>query len=63
MSGQPWTREELLAVSASRLLEDGKVVFAGVGVPLLASILARSTHAPHRPQPYPQLWKVLRSPS
>jgi glutaconate CoA-transferase, subunit B len=41
-----WTRDELLAVSASRLLEDGKVVFAGVGTPLLASVLARSTHAP-----------------
>ena len=48
MSGaaSPWSREELLAVSASRLLEDGKVVFAGVGTPLLASVLARSTHAP-----------------
>jgi glutaconate CoA-transferase subunit B len=45
--GRSWTREELLAVSASRLLEDGRVVFAGVGTPLLASILARSTHAPH----------------
>jgi glutaconate CoA-transferase subunit B len=41
-----WSQNELLAVSASRLLEDGKVVFAGVGTALLASILARSTHAP-----------------
>ena len=41
-----WTREELLAVAASRLLEDGKVVFAGVGTPLVASVLARATHAP-----------------
>src|SRR5207248_5267537 len=41
-----WSRDELLAVSASRLLEDGKVVFAGVGTPLLASVLARATHAP-----------------
>jgi len=41
-----WSREELLAVSASRLLEDGKVVFAGVGTPLVASVLARATHAP-----------------
>src|SRR5690348_17899660 len=30
-----YTPSELLAVSASRLLADGKVVFAGVGVPLL----------------------------
>lgn len=28
------------------MLEDGKVVFAGVGTALLASILARKTHAP-----------------
>src|SRR5437879_12686888 len=41
-----WTRDELLAVSASRLLQDGRIVFAGVGTPLLASVLARSTHAP-----------------
>jgi glutaconate CoA-transferase subunit B len=41
-----WSREELLAVAASRLLADGKVVFAGVGTPLVASVLARSTHAP-----------------
>ncbi|HLW47847.1 MAG TPA: CoA-transferase [bacterium] len=42
----PYTAAELLAVSASRLLEDGKIVFAGVGTPLLASALARMTHAP-----------------
>jgi len=41
-----YTSSELLAVSASRLLADGKVVFAGVGTPLLASALARTTHAP-----------------
>jgi glutaconate CoA-transferase subunit B len=41
-----YTPSELLAVTASRLLEDGKIVFAGVGTPLLASILARITHAP-----------------
>jgi glutaconate CoA-transferase, subunit B len=45
-AARSWTPDELLAVSASRLLEDGRVVFAGVGTPLLASILARSTHAP-----------------
>lgn len=41
-----YTPAELLAVSASHLLEDGKIVFAGVGTPLLASALARMTHAP-----------------
>lgn len=38
---------ELLAATASRLLADHKIVFAGVGTPLLASALAKSTHAPH----------------
>jgi glutaconate CoA-transferase, subunit B len=41
-----YSPSELLAISASRLLADGKVVFAGVGTPLLASALARVTHAP-----------------
>ena len=43
----PATASELLAVTASRLLGDHKIVFAGVGTPLLASALAKSTHAPH----------------
>src|ERR1700728_4491571 len=38
--------EELMAITASRLLADDKVVFAGVGMPLLAAGLARRTHAP-----------------
>jgi glutaconate CoA-transferase, subunit B len=41
------TAGELLAATASRLLADHKIVFAGVGTPLLASALAKSTHAPH----------------
>jgi glutaconate CoA-transferase, subunit B len=40
------TREELIAVTASRLLSDHRVVFAGVGMPLLASALARRRQAP-----------------
>jgi glutaconate CoA-transferase, subunit B len=39
--------EELMAITASRLLADHKVVFAGVGMPLLASAVARRTRAPH----------------
>src|SRR5215470_4787971 len=38
--------EELMAITASRLLADHKVVFAGVGMPLLASAVARRIHAP-----------------
>jgi glutaconate CoA-transferase, subunit B len=43
----PYTAAELLATAASRLLADNKIVFAGVGTPLLASVLAKATHAPH----------------
>ncbi len=35
-----------MIVAGSRLLADGDVVFAGVGAPLLASVLAQNLHAP-----------------
>jgi len=41
-----WTTSELLTVMASRALHDGQIVFAGVGVPLLAATLAQRLHAP-----------------
>lgn len=41
-----YDRNEIITITASRLLQDGKAVFAGVGTPLLASVLARRTHAP-----------------
>src|SRR4029078_7257093 len=41
------TAEELMAVTASRLLADHKGVFAGGGMPLLASAVARHRQAPH----------------
>jgi glutaconate CoA-transferase subunit B len=41
-----YTDAELLTVMASRSLYDGAAVFAGVGLPLLASVMARLTHAP-----------------
>ena len=37
---------ELMAVIASRYLEDGKTIFAGTGIPMLAASLAKKTHAP-----------------
>ncbi|MBB1649103.1 MULTISPECIES: CoA-transferase subunit beta [Delftia] len=40
------TTSEILAVMASRLLKEGQVVFAGVGVPLLAATLAQGLHCP-----------------
>ncbi|HUY45399.1 MAG TPA: CoA-transferase [Streptosporangiaceae bacterium] len=42
-----FTAEEVMAVTASRLLADHKVVFAGVGMPLLASAVARLRQAPN----------------
>lgn len=41
-----YTASELLAVMSARLLKDGQTVFAGVGVPLLAAILAQRSQAP-----------------
>jgi glutaconate CoA-transferase subunit B len=41
------TTSELLAVMASRLLKDGQIVFAGIGITLLAATLAQRSHAPH----------------
>jgi glutaconate CoA-transferase subunit B len=41
-----YTASELLAVASARLLRDGEVVFAGVGIPLLAATLAQRLHAP-----------------
>jgi glutaconate CoA-transferase, subunit B len=48
MSAGPaaYTASELLAVMSARLLGDGQVVFAGVGIPLLAATLAQGLHAP-----------------
>jgi glutaconate CoA-transferase subunit B len=41
-----YTASELLAAISARLLGDGQVVFAGVGIPLLAATLAQRLHAP-----------------
>jgi len=39
--------DEIMTISASRLLEDGKVMFAGIGQPLVAAALARRRQAPN----------------
>lgn len=41
MPERDYTASELLAVMSARLLKDGQVVFAGVGIPLLAATLAQ----------------------
>lgn len=38
---------DLLAVSAAREVNDGEVVFAGTGLPMLAIMLAQKTNAPN----------------
>ena len=45
-SAAEYTASELLAVMSSRLLQDGQIVFAGVGIPLLAATLAQGLHCP-----------------
>lgn len=39
--------EEIMTVAASRLLSDHRVVFAGIGMPLVAAALAKRRQAPH----------------
>ncbi|MBN2243094.1 MAG: hypothetical protein JW793_10420 [Acidobacteria bacterium] len=41
-----YTPSELMAVSGARELGDGQVVAVGVGLPMVASLLAKRTHAP-----------------
>src|SRR5512139_3242726 len=38
---------ELMAVTGARELKDGEIVAVGLGLPVVASFLAKRTHAPH----------------
>jgi len=42
-----YSTSELMVCQAARQLEDGEVVFVGIGLPNLACNLARRLHAPH----------------
>ncbi len=46
MTSGAWTRGEMLAAAASRLVEDGDVVVVGLGLPQVVALLAKRTHAP-----------------
>jgi acyl CoA:acetate/3-ketoacid CoA transferase beta subunit len=46
MTGREYTQTELLACVAAGMLEDGRSVLVGTGLPIIAAILARRTHAP-----------------
>ncbi len=41
-----YTHSELMAVSGARELKDGEIVAVGLGLPVVASFLAKMTHAP-----------------
>lgn len=41
-----WSSGELLAVAASRLIVDADTCFVGLGLPQVAAVLAKRTHAP-----------------
>jgi glutaconate CoA-transferase subunit B len=47
MTDLSFTPAELMIINAARLLQDGDVVFVGVGQPNLACNLAKRTHAPN----------------
>lgn len=46
MTEHNYTASEMLAVLSARQLTDGQVVFAGIGVPLLAATLAQRSRCP-----------------
>ena len=47
MNERIYSKNELMIVNAARLLQDGDLVFVGVGTPNLACNLPRRTHAPN----------------
>lgn len=46
MNDNNYTLTELMAVTAAKEIQDGEIVFAGTGLPMLAAMLAQRTHAP-----------------
>jgi acyl CoA:acetate/3-ketoacid CoA transferase beta subunit len=42
-----YTTNELMAVTASRLLKDGQNIVVGLGLPQVATLLAKNSHAPN----------------
>lgn len=46
MSNLSYSVDELITISAAREIEDGSVVFAGIGLPTLAVALAQATTSP-----------------
>lgn len=49
---EDYTRQEMMVVAAAREIEDDDVIFVGIGLPVLAALLAQRTHAPNLTQIY-----------
>lgn len=47
MEKKPYNSIELMASVASRYIEDGRLIFAGTGIPMLAASLAQKIHCPN----------------
>lgn len=47
MEMSKYTTNELMAVTASRMLEDGQNIVVGLGLPQVATLLAKNSHAPN----------------
>jgi glutaconate CoA-transferase subunit B len=46
MTKAAYNTAELVAIMSARILEDGKIVFGGAGMPLISCVLAQKMHAP-----------------
>jgi glutaconate CoA-transferase subunit B len=46
MTKTAYNTAELVAIMSARILEDGKIVFGGAGMPLISCVLAQKMHAP-----------------
>jgi len=49
MTKAAYNTAELVAIMSARILEDGKIVFGGAGMPLISCVLAQKMHAPRLP--------------
>lgn len=47
MEMSKYTTNELMAVTASRMLKDGQNIVVGLGLPQVATLLAKNSHAPN----------------
>jgi len=41
-----YSPQEMMAISAGRLIRDGDILFAGTGISMLAATVAKRIHAP-----------------